>query len=81
MRSVSLMTANQEFSKLIREVERGESVLITRRGRPIAKLLPHGADKTSDPVWTAAYRRMMRQLEEGASLGGLKIAREDVYDR
>lgn len=75
------MTANQEFSKLIREVERGEGVLITRRGRSIAKLLPHGADKTSDPVWTTTYRCMMRQLEEGVSLGGLKIAREDLYDR
>ena len=81
MRTVSLMTANQEFSRLIREVERGEGVLITRRGRPIAKLVPHRADKTADPEWAAAYRRMMATLEEGASLGGLKIRREELYDR
>ncbi len=81
MRTVPLMTANQEFSRLIRDVERGEGVLITRRGRPIAKLLPHKADKTEDPDWTAAYERMMAQLEEGASLGGLKIRREELYDR
>ena len=81
MRTVSLMTANQEFSKLIREVERGEDVLITRRGRPIAKLVPHRADKNADPEWAAAYRRMIGQLEEGASLGGLKIRREELYDR
>lgn len=81
MRTISLMTANQEFSKLIREVERGEGVLITRRGRPIAKLVPHGADKTADPEWAAAYRRMMAKLEEGASLGGLKIRREELHDR
>ena len=81
MRTVSLMTANQEFSRLIREVERGEGVLITRRGRPIAKLVPHGADKAADPEWAAAYRRMMAKLEEGASLGGLKIRREELYDR
>lgn len=81
MRTVSLMTANQEFSRLIREVERGEGVLITRRGRPIAKLVPHRADKTADPEWVAAYRRMMAKLEEGASLGGLKIRREELYDR
>lgn len=35
MRTVSLMTANQEFSRLLRKVERGESFLITRRGRPV----------------------------------------------
>ena len=81
MRTVSLMTANQEFSKLIREVERGEGVLITRRGRPIARLVPHRADKHADPEWAAACHRMMGQLEEGASLGGLKIRREELYDR
>ena len=49
MRTVSLMTANQEFSKLVREVERGEGFLITRRGRPVAKLVPHTAGKAADP--------------------------------
>lgn len=81
MRTVSLMTANQKFSKLIREVEHGEGVLITRRGRPIARLVPHRADKLADPEWAAAYERMMAQLEEGASLGGLKVRREEIYDR
>ena len=81
MRTVSLMTANQEFSRLIREVEHGEGVLITRRGRPVAKLVPHRTDKTADPEWAAAYRRMMRKLEEGASLGGLKVTRDDLHDR
>ena len=54
MRTVSLMTANQEFSRLIRDVERGEDIVITRRGRPIAKLVPHSADKAADPGWAAA---------------------------
>ena len=81
MRTVSLMTANQEFSKLIKEVEAGEGVLITRRGRPIAKLVPHAGDKTDDPEWMAAYRRMMDRLEEGAPLGGLKVERDTLYDR
>ena len=75
------MTANQEFSRLIREVEHGEGVLITRRGRPIAKLVPHKADKTADPEWGAAYERMMAQLEEGASLGRLEVRRDELYDR
>lgn len=81
MRTVSLMIANQEFSRLIREVEHGEGVLITRRGRPIARLVPHKADKTADPEWAAAYERMMAQLEEGASLGRLKIRRDELHDR
>lgn len=81
MRTVSLMVANQEFSRLIKEVEHGEGFLITRRGHPIAKLVPHMADKTADPEWATAYRRMMTRLEEGASLGGLRIQREALYER
>lgn len=81
MRTVSLMTANQEFSRLIKEVERGEGFLITRRGRPVAKLVPHAADKAADPEWAAAYERMIARLEEGASLGGLRIDRDELHDR
>jgi len=75
------MTANQDFSRLIKEVEQGEGFVITRRGRPIAKLVPHTADRTADPEWAAAHRRMMARLDEGASLGGLRVEREELYDR
>ena len=75
------MTTSQEFSGLIREVEHGEGVLLTRRGRPIAKLVPHRSGKTTDPEWAAACEWMMAQLDEGASLGGLKNTRDDLYDR
>ena len=76
------MVANRKFTGLIREdAERGESVAIGRRGRPATGPASHSADKTADPEWAAAYRRMMAQLEEGASLGALKVAREDLYDR
>ena len=81
MCTVSLMTANQEFSKLVREVERGEGFLITRHGQPVAKLVPHGADRAADPEWAAAHRRMMARLNEGASLGGLRVERDGLHDR
>lgn len=38
--SVSLREANQNFSRLIAAVERGEAFSITRRGREVARLLP-----------------------------------------
>jgi len=81
MRTVSLMKANQEFSKLIKDVERGEGFLITRRGRPVAKLLPHTSDKATDAGWAMAYERLLARLDEGASLGGLRVERENIYDR
>lgn len=81
MRTVSLTIANRSFAKLIKEVEHGAGFLITRRGRPIATLVPHGTEKTADPEWGATYQRMMTRLKEGASLGGLKIDRDELYDR
>ena len=81
MRTVTLMTANQEFSRLIKDVERGDGFVITRRGRPIAKLIPHTTDKSDDPEWAAAYQRMLARLEHGAGLGGLKVERDELYER
>ncbi len=81
MRTVPLRIANQKFSKLVQEVENGREFLITRRGHPIAELVPHRADKTTDPSWNAAFRQMMTRLREGASLEGLKIDRDEVHER
>ena len=81
MHTVSLTTANQEFSRLIKEVGHGKGFLITRRGQPVAKLVPHAADRSDDPDWAADYQRMMNRLEKGVSLGGLRIKREELYER
>ena len=81
MKTVTLTIANQKFSKLIKEVENGETFVITRRGRPIAKLLPHELEKEKDPDWVAAYDRMVKLMDEGLPLGGLRVKREDLYDR
>ena len=81
MRIVSLTIANQGFSKLVRGVERCQGILITRHGRPVARPVPHGAGKSADPEWTAAHRRMMVRLSQGASLGGLRIERDGLHDR
>lgn len=81
MRTVPLTIAKQAFSKLIKQVEQGEEVVITRRGKPIARLVPHKADKTKDPEWVAAYDRLMKRLEKGIRLGGLRINRDELYDR
>ena len=81
MRTVPLRIANQKFSKLVQAVENGQEFLITRGGHPIAELVPHRTDTTTDPKWNAAFRQMMTRLREGASLGGLKIGRDEIHER
>lgn len=81
MRAVSLMGANQQFSRLIRDVEEGEEILVTRRGRRIAKMSPYYAFKERDPQWFSAYERLMDFMDEGMDLGGLRVERDDLYGR
>jgi prevent-host-death family protein len=73
--------ANQNFSKLIGEVEKGEIVVITKNGRRVAEVRPVIEDRMQDPVWRAAYERMMKRLREkpdyGIRIG--EITEEDKY--
>ena len=56
---------------LLDRVERGEEIVITRRGKPVAKLVP--AEPSFDR--TSARRAVAGLLEanRGVTLGGLKI--------
>ena len=69
---IPLREANQNFSRLIAAVERGEMFAITRRGQEVARLTPssHAADASSGasaaeamPLTDAALAERMRRLE------------------
>ena len=81
MISVPLAQAKNRLSELIGRVERGETVAVTRRGKPVAQLVGYPTDAPSqqrDRV-NQAFERL-RQLRSGVSLDGdLKaIAREGL---
>ena len=74
------MTANRGFTGL--DPEAGDEAAATDRpGRAATGPMPRGTLDKTGPEWAAAYRRMMAGMEEGASLGGLRIERKDLYDR
>lgn len=82
MKIITVTEASQTLFRLLRELEKdGEGYVIMRRGRPVARLIPGKGDKMSDPQWRAAYERMMANLKKGAHLGGLRVDRDDLYDR
>ncbi|TXL70306.1 type II toxin-antitoxin system prevent-host-death family antitoxin [Vineibacter terrae] len=41
MRTVSIRDAKNRLTELAREVERGETIVVTRNGRPVFDLVPH----------------------------------------
>ena len=82
MRSVKVSEANQQFSRLIQQVEHdGVPIRIFRRNRPIARLVPDLGDKESDKARKAAFTEMRRLHKEGLDLSGLRVTRDDLYDR
>ena len=54
--SISLREANQNFSRLIAAVERGETFNITRRGVEVARLLPSPASVQADKAYAPSSK-------------------------
>lgn len=81
MLSVPLAQAKNRLSELISRVERGETVAITRRGKPMAQLVPYSVDDRAQQQEQVqrAFRRL-QVLRSGVALeGDLKaIAREGL---
>jgi prevent-host-death family protein len=58
MRTAGVREARQNLSALLDEVKKGREVVITERGRPVAKLVP--PDRTGGGVPNlAAFRRRL----------------------
>ena len=76
MTSIGYYEARTHFSELLDQVARGKQVLITRRGKPVAKLVPAGLSFDRE----SARRAVAGLLEasRGVTLGGLKI--KDLID-
>ena len=78
--TVSAREANQHFSDILGRAARGESVVITRRGEPVAQLVRYGSGAETDGD-RAGWDHLMSTLEAGFSLGGKSFDRDDLYDR
>ncbi len=76
-RRVGAREANQQFSALLAAAENnGETIVITRRGKAVARLIPepHAQRQESDSI-DALIDRYARPM------GGGNFSREELYDR
>jgi prevent-host-death family protein len=80
MKKIAAREANQGFSKLLAEVAKGQEVVITRRGKPVARLVPV-ADYAAARKRKAAIKRLLARLERGVPLGGLRATRDEMHER
>jgi prevent-host-death family protein len=68
MSPIGAFEAKTHLSELLDRVEAGEELVITRHGRPVARLVPV-ADAQQQRAAEAVSR--LRALRRGATLGGL----------
>jgi prevent-host-death family protein len=65
---IGAFEAKTHLSELLERVERGEVVTITRRGRPVARLVPIDSGTRARAAQAVAKLRVLRR---GTTLGGL----------
>ena len=70
MTTVGAFDAKTHLTALLRRVSKGETIRITRRGVPIAKIVPAGAGDREDPREVV---QEIRELRKGAKLGKMSI--------
>ena len=70
MKSVGAFQAKTHLSRLLKRVARGEVIEITRRGVPVARLVPASPATKEDPRKIA---ERIRELRKGCRLKGVTV--------
>ncbi|MCU0839664.1 MAG: type II toxin-antitoxin system prevent-host-death family antitoxin [Rhodospirillales bacterium] len=71
MAEVGAFEAKNTLSALLDQVEKGAEITITRRGRPVARLVPARSPVDAEAARRAADRLIRRSA--GASLDGMPL--------
>jgi prevent-host-death family protein len=81
MREMTVREANQNFSQVIAATERGETIVITKNGRPVARIAPQAEDHTKDPEWRSTFAALKKSLRSKPATGYRvgTIAEDDKY--
>lgn len=75
--SVTSAEANRSFSRLLRGVREGRSYVVTSHGRPVAKLVPAGAEAATA---RGARRSLLKRLARQDVVNVGRWTREELYD-
>ncbi len=70
MRTIGSYEAKTHLPDILKRVEQGEEILITRRGVPVAKLIPA---KTPSKKEIKKAIAEIERLSEDCTLGGIEI--------
>lgn len=77
MKTIAAAEANRQFSALLRDVARGEQVLVLARGKPVAKIVPVDAASEERRV---AHATLLARLQGQAPSGQRNWTRGELYE-
>lgn len=74
-RAISASEANQQFSRVLREVADGESYTVTSRGKPVARIVP-----PEKPVRGEALNALLDEWAKEPIRYSGPWTRDDLYE-
>ena len=77
MRSIQASQAKAQFLRILDEVERGETITITRHGRPVAQIVPQRATDLERKAKAAATILAIRKRTQPVSLSEILSGRDE----
>jgi prevent-host-death family protein len=76
-KAVSAADANRRFSELLRTVKKGQSVVVTSHGKPVAKVSPVVEDDlASEGARSALFTRLRKERVVNVD----RWTRDELYD-
>jgi prevent-host-death family protein len=77
MREIQASEAKTHLPKLLDEVERGETLVITRHGQPIARLVPDEGKRRTEVAKVIAEMKAYRRIAPPITIEEILSARDE----
>jgi len=77
MKTITASNANRGFSNLLREVSKGEEIMITSRGTPVAKVI---SVKSTVLQKNAMKKLLLSRLKTQIATGSRNWTRNELYN-
>lgn len=81
-KTITAREANQRFARVLREAEEGRAFVVTRHGRPVARITPveQPGKRVLPPEKQRVLDRMIKRMRRGWKLNIGKFDRDSIYD-
>ena len=77
MKSITFTEFRRHASGLISEVERGETLVVIRHGKPVAEVSPFTGGSLGTPAWRQSVPRL---ASKGATLSAAILAEREAKE-